>query len=131
MFNLASITTRQGIHLAGILTEAIHTPLMQDRYSALGGINYVFNVAKNFGDEIEFREDGLIVKRARKVLDEVEKFLIELKGVGLMQGIANGFFADISRGVEGGKGLEGVIEKAPGYSNPIMALIEKGGVLHD
>jgi beta-lysine 5,6-aminomutase alpha subunit len=131
MFDLASITTGQGIHLAGILTEAIHTPLMQDRYSALSGINYVFNVAKNLGDEIEFREDGLIVKRARKVMDEVEKFLVELKDVGLMQGIAKGFFADISRPVEGGKGLEGVIEKAPGYSNPIMALIEKGGILHD
>ena len=49
MFNLASIATGQGIHLAGILTEASHTPLMQDRYQSLASINYVFATATGSG----------------------------------------------------------------------------------
>ncbi len=66
LFNLSSITTKQGIHLAGILTEAIHTPLMQDRLAALKNINYVFHTAKSLGDEIEFKKDGIIEKRANQ-----------------------------------------------------------------
>lgn len=127
LFNLASITTGQGIHLAGILTEAIHTPLMQDRAISLAGINYVFNVARSLGSEIEFRSDGFVARRAQQVLDEVEAFLAEVKAGGLMAAISAGRFADISRRMDGGKGLDGVFEKSGDYSNPIMALLEKGG----
>src|SRR5690606_28560377 len=35
MFNLVSIMTKQGIQLLGMLTEAIHTPHIHDRYLAL------------------------------------------------------------------------------------------------
>lgn len=127
MFNLASITTGQGIHLAGILTEAIHNPLMQDRYQALGSINYVFNVARALGGEIEFKKDGLIAKRAQKVLEETEKFLEDILSNGLMNAIAQGKFADINRPLNGGKGLDGVFEKGPDYSNPVMEMLEKEG----
>lgn len=126
MFNLASITTKQGIHLTGILTEAIHTPLMQDRYHSLSSVNYVFNIARALGDEIEFKEDGLIVKRAQQVLDETEDLLTDIKRTGLMEAIADGKFGDISRSIDGGKGLDGVFEKGPGYSNPVMDILEKG-----
>jgi beta-lysine 5,6-aminomutase alpha subunit len=125
MFNLASITTKQGIHLAGILTEAIHTPLMQDRFQALGNINYIFNVARNLGDEIEFKKDGFIVKQAQAVLEKTELFLQEIKQTGLMNAIAAGKFADIARPPEGGKGRNGVFKKAPDYRNPVMDLLEK------
>ncbi|MDM8517251.1 lysine 5,6-aminomutase subunit alpha [Desulfobacterales bacterium HSG16] len=131
MFNLASVTTGQGIHLAGILTEAIHTPLMQDRFQALSGIDYVFNIAKDLGSEIEFKKEGVIAKRAQQVLNEAEAFLADLKEGGLMSGISAGKFADIKRTEEGGKGLTGVFEKDPAYSNPIMALLEEEGVIHD
>ncbi len=127
MFNLASVMTGQGIHLAGILTEAIHTPFMQDRYKSLCSINYVFNIARGLGDEIEFRKDGFIAKRAQKVLDETQAFLKEIKKTGLMEAISDGRFADIKRPVKGGKGLDGVFEKGPDYSNPIMDLLEKEG----
>jgi beta-lysine 5,6-aminomutase alpha subunit len=131
LFNLASVTTRQGIHLAGILTEAIHTPLMQDRYQSLYSINYVFNVARELGNEIEFKKDGFVAKRAQQVLDEVEHFLRELKKVGLMKAIAQGKFANIRRLVDGGKGLDGVFEKGTDYSNPVMEQLERERVAHE
>jgi len=130
LFNLASITTEQGIHLTGILTEAIHTPHMQDRYQALCSVNYVFNVARELGKEIEFRKDGFIAKRAQQVLDEVEPFLEKIKEIGLMEAIAQGKFANIRRPVDGGKGLEGVFEKAVDYSNPVMEQLEQEGGIH-
>lgn len=131
MFNLTSITTGQGIHLAGILTEAIHTPLMQDRYKSLSSINYVFNTARDLSGEIEFKKDGFIAKRAQKVLSEVESFLKQISEIGLMEAISRGLFANISRPIDGGKGLDGVFEKSPGYSNPIMEIIEREGVIHE
>jgi beta-lysine 5,6-aminomutase alpha subunit len=130
MFNLASVTTGQGIHLAGILTEAIHTPHMQDRYQSLASINYIFNIARALGSEIEFKRDGFVAKRAQQVLDEVEHFLEELRQVGLMEAIAQGRFANITRSLDGGKGLEGVFEKASDYANPIMEQLEQDGVIH-
>lgn len=124
MFNLASVTTKQSIHLGGILTEATHNPYMQERHQALGNINYVFNTARSLGDEIEFKPDGFIAKRAQKVLDETENFIEEIKKIGLMEAIAKGRFADIARPVDGGKGLDGVFEKGPDYSNPVMEMLE-------
>jgi len=131
MFNLASITTGQGIHLTGILTEAVHTPLAQDRYQALCSVNYVFNIARELGKEIEFKKDGFVAQRAQQVLDEVENFLQEVKEIGLMEAISEGKFANISRPIEGGKGLDGVFEKAIDYSNPIMEQLESEGVIHE
>jgi beta-lysine 5,6-aminomutase alpha subunit len=128
MYNLVSVATGQGIHLAGILTEAIHTPFMQDRYQSLCSINYVFNIARTLVNEIEFKQDGFVAKRARQVLDEAEHFLEELREVGLMAAIAQGKFADITRSVDGGKGLEGVFEKGSDYSNPIMEQLESVGI---
>ncbi|MBF0313999.1 MAG: D-lysine 5,6-aminomutase subunit alpha [Oligoflexia bacterium] len=129
MFNFTSVTTNQGIHLAGILTEAIHTPLMQDRYKALSSINYVFNIARHLGEEIEFKRDGFVERRARSVLSQVEEFLGRVREMGLMEAIAQGAFADVKRPILGGKGLEGVFEKDTRYSNPIMDIIERDGVI--
>lgn len=131
MFNLASVTTDQGIHLSGMLTEAIHTPLMQDRSKALDNINYIFNIAKDLGSEIEFKQGGFIENRAKTVLNEVETFLTELEDMGLMEGISRGRFADVKRPIDGGKGLEGVFEKSAEYRNPIMDVIVKEGVIND
>jgi beta-lysine 5,6-aminomutase alpha subunit len=38
--------------------------------------------------------------------------------LGLMGAIENALFADVSRSPEGGRGFEGVFEKAPDYWNP-------------
>ena len=131
MFNLASVSTGQGIHLAGILTEAIHTPLMQDRYQSLSAINYVFNSARGLSDEIEFKDDGLIATRARQVLDETESFLQEVQKDGLVKAISQGKFADIERYETGGKGLDGVFRKDPYYSNPMLDKLEEDGAIND
>ncbi|MBW1743195.1 MAG: D-lysine 5,6-aminomutase subunit alpha [Deltaproteobacteria bacterium] len=131
MFNLASVTTGQGIHLAGILTEAIHTPFMQDRYQSLRSVNYVFNIARALGNEIEFKKDGFVAKRAQQVLDETEQFLKELREISLMEAIAQGRFANIHRAVDGGSGLDGVFEKDSDYSNPVMEKLEQDGVIDE
>jgi beta-lysine 5,6-aminomutase alpha subunit len=131
MFNLASVTTGQGIHLAGILTEAIHTPFMQDRYQSLSAINYVFNSARGLGDEIEFKDDGLIATRARQVLDETETFLLEVRKEGLVKAISQGKFGDIERYETGGKGLDGVFRTDSLYSNPLLTRLEEEGAIND
>ena len=128
LFNLASIMTDQGIHLTGMLTEALHTPLMQDRFKSISNVNYVFNVARSLKDEIEYKKDGFVVTRAQQVLDETEKLLQKIDQEGLMESIASGHFANITRPIEGGKGLEGVFRKGPGYSNPIMDLLEQESI---
>ncbi len=47
MFDLVGVTTDQSIELLGMFSEAIHTPLLQDRYLALKGADYVFNAARH------------------------------------------------------------------------------------
>ncbi len=130
MFNLTSIITGQGIHLAGIFTEAIHNPFMHDRYESLVNINYIFNSAAGLGDEIDLKKGGLIEKRGRQVLTEAEKFLKEIKDIGLMEAISRGRFADIKRSDDGGKGSDGVFKKSSDYSNPIMDMIINDGVIN-
>lgn len=120
MFNLTSVLTAQGIHLVGMLTEAIHTPYIQDRYLALQGARYVMNNARHLGDELQIRPDGKISARAREVLEQAAQMLETVAGIGLFAALERGMFADIQRPREGGKGLQGVIRKEPGYSNPFL-----------
>jgi beta-lysine 5,6-aminomutase alpha subunit len=125
MFNLISITSKQGIHLLGILTEAIHTPFMHDRYIALESAKYIFNAAKDLGDEFELKEDGYINKRANFVLQKTVELLEKIIEVGgLMNAISQGWFAGIKRDLNGGKGLDGVIEKSENYYNPFLDKIK-------
>ncbi len=91
----------------------------------------MFEAARNLGDEIEFKNDGIIAKRARLVMDQAEKFLNEIKGKSLIQAIADGQFAGIKRTETGGKGLGGVFEKGNEYSNPILDALEQEGVIND
>ena len=118
LFNFVSRMTGQGIHLLGMLTEAIHTPFMQDRYLALENAKYVMSSMADLGSEVTFREDGLIVRRAKQVLEETVAFLERIDRTGLMDAIAEGLFADVKRPRDGGKGLEGLRKKADGYWNP-------------
>lgn len=119
MFNFVSKATGQGIHLLGMLTEAIHTPFMMDRFIALETAKYVMSSTADFGGEIEFRPDGIMATRARDVLDRTLEFLREIEGRGLMESIAEGFFADVKRERNGGKGLDGLVEKSGDYWNPV------------
>lgn len=127
LFNVSSIMTQQGIQLLGMLTEAIHTPLMQDRYLSIESARYIFNTMRDLSQEISFRQDGFIQQRASFVLQEAVYFLEKVEQIGLMQALEKGWFADIARSPQGGKGLDGVIVCEEDYLNPFIPLILKGG----
>ena len=126
MFNFVSKATGQGIHLLGMLTEAIHTPFMMDRFIGLETAKYVMNSLSSFADEIEFREGGIVRTRAREVLERTVGFLEEIARGGLMDAIERGLFADVRRPKDGGKGLDGLVKKGPGYWNPVEDALKKG-----
>ncbi len=125
MYNLVSVMTGQSIQLLGMLTEAIHTPFLQDRYLAIENAKYVFNNAKNIGDEIIFKENGFIQKRANEVLSNAVELLEHVKDVGLISAIEEGTFGDIARKREEGKGADGVFTKGEDYYNPIFEMMEE------
>jgi beta-lysine 5,6-aminomutase alpha subunit len=126
MFNFVSKATGQGIHLLGMLTEAIHTPLMMDRFVGLETARYVMRAAASFADEVEFRPGGIVQTRARDVLDRTVTFLGEVRTAGLLDAIEQGMFADVKRAKDGGKGLDGLVTKGPGYWNPVADALEAG-----
>ena len=126
LFNEISIWTGQGIQLLGMITEAVHTPFMSDRYLAIENAKYIFNNMKNIGDEVEFKKDGIIQLRAQKVVDDAYKLLFDIEKEGLFDALEKGMFADIKRAKTGGKGLAGVVSKSNNYFNPFVSLM-KGG----
>ena len=125
LFNLTSVLTDQGIHLLGMLTEAIHTPFMQDRAIALKNSQYVMHAARHLSDEITFKSGGIIETRAQTVLQEACTMLEEIEELGIEETLASGMFANVRRLPDGGKGLAGVVEKAPNYYNPFSELLSK------
>lgn len=126
LFNLISIWTGQGIQLLGMLTEAIHTPLLHDRMLSIENAQYIFNNARDLGEEIEFKQDGMIQKRAQSVLEDAEKMLIDIEKEGIFTTIEKGKFGGVKRAYEGGKGLRGVLEKSENYFNPFIELMLGG-----
>ncbi len=123
LFNLAGIWSNQGIQLLGMLTEAMHTPYLHDRYLALRNADYIMNAARNIGEQMDFRPDSLVVRRAHQVLDQTETFLKSVEETGLLEAIASGWFADIRRPRDRGKGLSGVLEKSDRYMNPFKDIL--------
>jgi beta-lysine 5,6-aminomutase alpha subunit len=120
LFNIVTKITDQRIHLLGMLTEAVHTPFMSDRYLAIENANYINKTMMDLGSEIEFKKDGIIRNRAMKVLDDSVNLLEEIANIGIFDTIERGLFANIKRPIDGGKGLKGVYEKHPEYFNPIL-----------
>ncbi|MBV8353721.1 MAG: D-lysine 5,6-aminomutase subunit alpha, partial [Candidatus Eremiobacteraeota bacterium] len=118
MFDLCSVMTHQTIHLCGMMTEAIHTPLLHDRALSLEGARYIMNTARSLGDELEIKPGGRIERRAAELLQQTETLLERVAAMGLMAAIEARVFADVSRSPTGGRGLEGVFERAPDYWNP-------------
>ena len=97
LFNIVTCLTDQRIHLLGMLTEAIHTPFMSDRALSIENAQYIFRTMKDLGSEI-----------------------------GVFATLERGIFADIKRPKDGGKGLDGVVEKGDVYFNPFIEIM-KGG----
>ena len=120
MFNMATVMTGQSIHLLGMMTEAIHTPFVSDRAHALDNANMVRNAVHDLADEIMFKEDGIIMTRAKNVLKEARDMLALINEEGMFETLSKGRFAGISRKPDGGKGLLGVFRKDPLYVNPVL-----------
>lgn len=125
MFNLVGVMTHQEIQLLGMPTEAIHNPLLQDRFVSLKSANYIFKAARDLGDEISWSPNGKVVRRARSVLEDTYRLLHKVEKAGLMNAIAEGAFANMQREIEGGRGLDGVVKKDRHYWNPIQKLLER------
>ncbi len=125
LFNFVSKATDQSIHLLGMLTEAIHTPYLQDRFLAIDNAKYVMNTMADLGEEIVFKKNGIMVRRAKQVLDEAVKFMQHVDKTGLFDAIEKGMFAEIKRHKDGGKGFNGVVEKAADYWNPFEDFLHK------
>ena len=126
LFNMVSIMTNQGIQLLGMPTEAIHTPHLQDRYLAIENAQYIFNNMKNLGDEIEFKENGIMEQRTNEVIKDAHELLDKIQEEGLFQTIEQGKFGGVKRTRTGGKGLDGVAKKDSGYFNPFIDLMLGG-----
>jgi D-Lysine 5,6-aminomutase alpha subunit. len=127
LFNMVTILTGQKLHLLGMLTEAIHTPFMSDRALAIENAQYIFRTMKHLGEELEFKQGGRIQARSAEVLEKATTLLGDIENLGLFATLEKGIFADIKRPKDGGKGLAGVVEKAPEYLNPFIDPM-KGGM---
>ena len=127
LFNMVTIMTNQKVHLLGMLTEAIHTPLMSDRALSIENARYIFRTMADLGNEIEFKKGGMMETRANQVLKEACEMLEEIKKDGLFKTLEQGKFAGVKRPIDGGKGLHGVVEKDSNYYNPFFELMQEGG----
>lgn len=123
LFNMVGIWTSQGIQLLGMPTEAIHTPFMSDRYLSIENAKYIFKNMKSIGDEMEFKENGIVRNRAKEVLNKATVLLEKIQAEGLFKALQKGIFADVKRPVDGGKGLDGVAPKQEGYLNPFITMM--------
>lgn len=125
MFNLVSVLTGQEIQLLGMLTEAIHTPFISDRYLSIQNALYIFNNARHLGEEINFSQGGRIQTRAGDLLEKACDMLLEIDQIGLETALEQGLFADIKRPISGGKGSQGVLVRHEDYYNPFFDLFLK------
>jgi beta-lysine 5,6-aminomutase alpha subunit len=127
MFNLVGTMTGQSIQLLGMCTEANHNPHLQDRFWALKSAGYVFKGGRSLSDEIQFSPNGKIMRRARQVLETTHKMLTKISEVSLFDAIEQGFFAEMPRAKDGGKGYDGIFEKTRRYYNPFSEAMGGGG----
>ena len=125
LFNLVTIATCQGIQTIGVPTEGIFTPHIHDRVLGLQNVDYVFNAAHDLGEEIEFKRGGIIQTRAQEVLAGAHALLERIAETGLFKAIEQATFGDVSRAIDGGRGIEGIVETEPGYFNPLVELMRE------
>lgn len=133
MADLVGIWTRQHIQLLGMMSEAIHNPLLADRYEALKVADYVYRAGQYLGDELQINPNGRIAQRQREVFDKALEMLELAAEDGMFTAIAKGEFAGVKRPETGGKGLAGVVEKSADYFNPVLEILEEetGVILPD
>ena len=124
LFNLITIATGQGIQTAGVPTEGVFTPHLYDRVVGLECVDYVFNYARDIGDEILFKPGGIIQSRAREVLAQAHDLLERIAEVGMFRAIEDGTFGDVRRRIDEGRGIDGIVATEEGYFNPTVELMQ-------
>ncbi len=123
LFNLVTIATGQGIQTIGVPTEGIFTPHVHDRVIGLENVNYVFDSARDLGEEIEFKRGGIVQTRAQDVLRGAHELLERIAEIGLFAALGEGVFGDVPRQVDEGRGSEGIIQTHEDYLNPASELM--------
>ncbi|GAB3228337.1 D-lysine 5,6-aminomutase subunit alpha [Glycomyces halotolerans] len=123
-FNLAGVMTGQSILLVGMMTEAVVTPWLSDRDIALQNVRYVLNACSGLAEDFRPPSDGFIAHRANQVLGEAVGLLERIVDDGLLNAIGDGTFGIMKRPADGGRGLEGVAERADDYFNPAGEALE-------
>ncbi len=118
LFNLASLLSGQHIQLLGMLSEAVQTPGIHDRYLALRNARYIARNARGLRGELEVAPGGILERRADEVLRRCHALLAEISESSLFDAISSGVFAGIARAPDAGRGLEGVVKKSSDYYNP-------------
>jgi beta-lysine 5,6-aminomutase alpha subunit len=124
MADVVAWVTGQDIQLLGMMTEAMHNPFLMDRFEALKGADYVRRAWRSMGSEMVLKAGGVIERRADETLGRALSLLEEVEREGLMRAIGRARFGDVSRAEDAGKGLAGVVERAPGYFNPLVEILE-------
>jgi beta-lysine 5,6-aminomutase alpha subunit len=125
-FNLVGAMTGQGILLVGMMTEAVVTPFLSDRDLALQNVAYVLGAAGGLTEDFHPPRDGFIQTRARQVLSEAIELLERIVDDTMLEAIGDGTFGLMKRPATKGKGLDGVAQRADGYVNPAIDLLDEG-----
>ena len=89
----------------------------------LENVNYVFDSARDLGEEIEFKRGGIIQTRAQQVLSGAHELLERIAQGGLFAALGEGIFGDVRRQVGEGRGIEGIVETGESYINPASELM--------
>ncbi len=124
MADVVGWVTGQGIQLLGMMTEAMHNPSLADRYQALKGADYVYRAWRSMGGELQLKPGGMVETRAAATLHAARLLLEEVAADGLFAAIGKARFGDVARTETGGKGLDGVVARQPGYFNPFLDELE-------
>jgi beta-lysine 5,6-aminomutase alpha subunit len=125
LFNLVTVATGQGIQTIGVPTEGIFTPHIHDRVLGLQNVDYVFNAARDLGDEIEFKRGGIVQTRAQEVLQGAREILERIAESNLFEAIAQATFGETARREDEGRGIEGILATEDGYFNPLVELMRE------
>ena len=90
MFNFTGIFTGQEIMLLGMLTEALHTPLLQDRYLSIKNAKYVFESCRDLAGEVTYKPGGMIEQRANEQLRKAAEQLEHVREIRPIRGARGG-----------------------------------------
>ena len=126
LFNLVTIATGQGIQTIGVPTEGIFTPHIHDRVLGLQNVDYVFNAARDLGEEIEFKRGGIIQTRAQEVLAGAHELLERIAEDGPVRGDRRRRRSATSAAASTrAAGSRASSRPSEGYFNPVVELMRE------